>query len=258
MTNPFDINRELEAAICAYTGAPFAVLTNSCTMALRLCLDWHMKKCEYSHVPIAMAATHLDVDQLDIRPSAISWVDQDDLALGGPLTVTIPKRTYVSVAMQIKAAGFNLAFVDCEWRGAYRLAPFNIYDSARLFTSSMFDRFDVDDGGGFVCVSFHSTKTLGIKRRWGDEYSEGWDIEQGGAILHNSPEADKWFRRARFDGRTEGVEPKDDTFDMIGHHCYMSPATARLGLAILKQLPEHNAPMANDPYPDLSLHPVFK
>jgi dTDP-4-amino-4,6-dideoxygalactose transaminase len=232
MSNPFDINREFESELCRYTGAPFAVAVNSCTMALRLCLDWHM-----------------------LQGTGCGECEE---IYGQPATVTIPKRTYVSVPMQIKAAGFNLAFVDCEWRGAYRLIPFNVYDSAKLFTSNMFDRFGVDDGGGFVCVSFHSTKTLGIKRRWGDEYSEGWDIEQGGAILHNSPEADKWFRRARFDGRTEGVEPKNDTFDMIGHHCYLNPSSARLGLALLKQLPQHNAPLPNDDYPDLSLHPIFQ
>jgi dTDP-4-amino-4,6-dideoxygalactose transaminase len=236
MSNPFDINRGFEAELCRYTGAPFAVAVNSCTMALRLCLDWQ-------RVLSGWGST------------------EDERRYGRPTRVMIPKRTYVSVPMQIKAAGFNLAFRDEDWRGAYLLKPFSVWDSARWFTSNLFnllpwmENTPVDMPDKFVCVSFHSTKILGIKRPREDG---GWDIEQGGAILHNSPEADKWFRRARFDGRTEGVEPKDDTFDMIGHHCYMSPATARLGLALLKQLPEHNAPMANDPYPDLSLHPVFK
>lgn len=233
MSNPFDINREFEAALCEYTGAPYCVLTNSCTMALFLALKWHANQSR--------------------------WCDA---------TVTIPKRTYVSVPMVIKQAGFSLDFVDCEWSGAYRLAPFNIYDSARLFTSDMFESFDSDEGGGFVCVSFHSTKTLGIRRHrihpaWDGQTwmtacgEKDWDIEQGGAILHNSPEADAWFRRARFDGRTEGVAPKDDHFDMLGWHAYMSPATARLGLKLLHELPEHNSPLPNDDYPDLSMHPIF-
>ena len=174
--------------------------------------------------------------------------------------------------MQIKAAGFDILFRDEKWQGSYLLKPFSIWDSARWFTSGLFnllpwvDGTPVDRPDKFVCASFHSTKTLGIKR---DQYVGGyhpgwapppvpWDIEQGGAILHNSPEADAWFRRARFDGRTEGVAPKDDHFDMIGHHCYMSPATARLGLRLLRKLPQHNAPLPNDDYPDLSLHPVFK
>jgi dTDP-4-amino-4,6-dideoxygalactose transaminase len=218
-SSPFDINREFEKELESYTRAPFAVLTNSCTMALRLCLDWHMERGN------------------------------------GDVTVTIPSRTYCSVPMQIKAAGFNLAFRDEDWKGQYRLDPLPIWDSARYFTSGMFSANFPGALATYQCVSFHSTKILGIKRLREDG---GWDIEQGGAILHNSPEADKWFRRARFDGRTEGVAPKDDTFDMIGHHCYMSPATARLGLQLLRQLPKNNAPLPNNPYPDLSLAPIFR
>ena len=95
-----------------------------------------------------------------------------------------------------------------------------------------------------VCVSFHAAKTLGI--------------EQGGAILHDNKEADAWLRRARFDGRTEGVAPKDDRFDMIGWHCYMNPSTAAQGLLRLHSLPRDNAPLPNDDYPDLSQMEIFR
>jgi dTDP-4-amino-4,6-dideoxygalactose transaminase len=93
--------------------------------------------------------------------------------------------------------------------------------------------------GGYVCVSFHWNKILGI--------------QQGGAILHDDAAADLWFRRARFDGRTEGVPPKEDQFKQIGHHCYMSPEIAAEGLVRLSHLPKHNPDMPNDDYPDLSL-----
>jgi dTDP-4-amino-4,6-dideoxygalactose transaminase len=99
--------------------------------------------------------------------------------------------------------------------------------------------------GAMYCVSFHWSKTLGI--------------QQGGAILHDDPEADAWLRRARFDGRQEGVPPAD------GHvptrrawHCYMSPETAAAGLVRLRTLPKHNAPLPNDEYPDLSQLEVFR
>jgi hypothetical protein len=247
--NPFDIVRDFESAIAAYTGAPHVVCTNSCTMAIRLCLDW---------------------ERFRKRDAPLSHF------------VECVKRTYVSVPMQIKAAGFDILFRDEDWHGWYQLKPFPIWDSARYFTSGMFDEMPWSYER-FACVSFHSTKTLGIKRPvfgsgggWchthnreiGRCATEGgillpcergeFDIEQGGAILHNSPEADKWFRRARFDGRTEGVAPMDDTFDMIGHHCYMNPSSARLGLQLLRQLPRHNDPLPNDPYPDLSLAPIFR
>ena len=95
-----------------------------------------------------------------------------------------------------------------------------------------------------MCLSFHASKTLGL--------------EQGGAILHDNPQADVWFRRMRFDGRTEGVAPKDDNFREIGYHCYMNPSTAAQGILRLHSLPRHNAPLPNDPYPDLSLMEIFK
>lgn len=97
---------------------------------------------------------------------------------------------------------------------------------------------------GFVCVSFQASKILGI--------------EQGGAILHSNPEADVWFRRARFDGRTEGVAPKDDRFDMVGYHCYLSPSVAAQGLLKLYSLPKHNEDLPNDDYPDLSEIEIFQ
>jgi dTDP-4-amino-4,6-dideoxygalactose transaminase len=83
-------------------------------------------------------------------------------------------------------------------------------------------------------------------------------IEQGGAILLDDPTADAWLRRARFDGRTEGVPPSEDSFDFVGWHCYMSPSVAAQGLLKLYSLPRHNADLPNDPYPDLSLIEAFR
>ena len=154
--------------------------------------------------------------------------------------VTIPRRTYVSVPMSIIHAGGRVVFDDRDWGGAYHLHPYPIFDSARRFTSNMYD-------GGFICVSFHWNKILGI--------------QQGGAILHEDPVADGWFRRARFDGRAEGVAPKDDTFSQLGYHCYMSPEIAAEGLVRLSHLPKHNEDLPPDEYPDLSdpvRFPIFQ
>ena len=151
--------------------------------------------------------------------------------------VTLPKGTYVSVPMQVVHAGGRVKFEDLIWQGSYQLKPYPIYDSARRFTSGMYQ-------GGYECLSFHWRKTLGV--------------QQGGAILHNEPKADNWFRKARFDGRTEGIAPKDDTFDMLGWHAYMSPEIAAEGLVRLSHLPKHNADLPNDDYPDLSEMEIFK
>lgn len=187
----FQVVRDFEAALCEYTGAPYAVTVTSCTMALLLA-------CEFNRVK----------------------------------QVYIPKRTYVSVPQSIIRAGGTVYFYDRTWRGSYSLDPYPIHDSARRFTSGMYQ-------GGYECVSFHWNKILGLS--------------QGGAILHSDELADQWFRKARFDGRTEGVRPKDDRITMIGHHCYLSPEVAAHGLVRLSHLPKHNEDMPGDDYPDLSL-----
>jgi dTDP-4-amino-4,6-dideoxygalactose transaminase len=153
-------------------------------------------------------------------------------------TVTIPKRTYVSVPMSIMHAGGCVDFDNVEWRGMYRLRPYPIWDAARRFTSGMYR------AGQYQCVSFHWSKILGI--------------QQGGAILHDDDDADRWFRKARFDGRTEGVAPKDDSFDTLGYHCYLSPEVAAEGLVRLSFLPKHNEDLPNSDYPDLSQIELFK
>ena len=208
--HPYKVVHDFEAALCEYTGAKYAVTVNSCTMALLLACAVHK---------------------------------QVLCAVGGytrfpPDTITIPKRTYVSVPMSIIHAGYKVSFRDEEWMGKYRLDPFNIYDSARRFTSGMFIPNQMQ------CISFHWSKILGI--------------QQGGAILHDNSYANEWLRRARFDGRREGISPKNDNFDMIGWHCYISPEIAAEGLMRLSLLPKDNADLPNDDYPDLSTMKVFK
>ena len=108
----------------------------------------------------------------------------------------------------------------------------------------MFPTSDYYRGHQYVCVSFHWSKILGI--------------QQGGAILHSDPEFDTWARKARFDGRTEGVSPKDDKFETLGYHMYLSPEIAAEGLVRLHHLPKHNPDLPNDDYPDLSKLELFK
>lgn len=153
-------------------------------------------------------------------------------------TVSIPKFTYVSVPQSIIHAGGRVQFRDEDWKGEYQLKPYPIWDAARRFTSDMYCP------GQYQCVSFHWRKILGI--------------QQGGAILHDNADADRWFRKARFDGRTEGVSPQDDTFEFIGYHAYMSPEIAAEGLVRLSHLPRDNEDLPNDPYADLSKIAIFR
>ena len=200
--NPYQVVRDFETAVAAYCGAPYAVAVNSCTNAIFLCLMWHNANGRL------------------------------------PAAIEIPRRTYVSVPMQILHAGAKVTFRDEQWSGVYQLAPLPVWDAARRFSAAMYD------SGTMMCTSHHWSKTLGI--------------QQGGCILHDSKEADAWFRRARFDGRTEGVKPKDDKFDMLGYHMYLSPEIAAEGLVRLSFLPKRNPDLPNDEYPDLSQMPLFQ
>ena len=158
--------------------------------------------------------------------------------LGYSYSVEIPRRTYVSVACAIRLAGGGITWRDEEWRGIYQLKPLPVWDCARRFTFGMYVP------GQFQCVSFAAAKILGA--------------EQGGAILHDNAEADKWFRRMRFDGRTEGVDPLEDTFDLVGHHVLMIPSVAATLLVRLHHLPKHNEDLPHYEYPDLSKHKAFQ
>ena len=99
LRNPFEIVRWFEEEIAHYTGAPYAIATNSCTNA------------------IFLACKHLDIKDKK---------------------VTIPKRTYLSVPQSIMQAGGKLEFADVDWKGLYQLKPFPIYDSAKRLTSNMY------------------------------------------------------------------------------------------------------------------------
>lgn len=151
--------------------------------------------------------------------------------------VEIPKRTYVGVAQSILNAGGTVKFRDDVWRGAYDLRPYPIIDAARRFTSGFHER------GMFTCISLHVSKICGV--------------DQGGVILHDDPIADPILRKMRFDGRTEGVDPRDDDFSR-GFHCYISPSVAAQALWKLSTLPLHNSDLPNSDYSDLSLAPVFQ
>lgn len=189
--------------------------------------------CEYTGAKHAVCVNSCSAALL----LAILWCDRHDIPR--PMTgVNIPRRTYVSVPHAIKLAGCFPTWRDETWIGEYQLKPFPIWDSARRFTSGMYRTW------AFQCVSFSSSKILGI--------------EQGGAILHDNDEADPWFRKMRFDGRTEGVSPHDDTFDVVGLHAIMLPSIAAQLVLKLHHLPKHNEDLPHYDYPDLSKHKAFQ
>lgn len=218
---PYEVTRRFERALCEYTGAPYAVAVNSCTAAITLAVSWFLSDCRR-------------YDPLYRKLPESFWQRWHSFEQA----IEIPRRTYVSVPMSIIQAGGRLVWRDEAWRGAYQLKPLPVWDCARRFTSGMYV------AGQFQCVSFSASKILAA--------------EQGGAILHDNPHADAWFRRMRFDGRTEGADPMTDNIREIGHHCIMLPSVAATLLLRLHHLPRHNEDLPEREYPDLSQWDAFR
>lgn len=195
--------------------------------------DFEAALCEYTGAKYAVAVNSCTTALLLV----CEWI----IPGSGVRHIEIPARTYVSVPQAILRGSNNsvsIIYTYADWCGAYQLKPLPVWDCARRFTSGMYVP------GQFQCVSFAASKILGA--------------EQGGAILHDHDGADQWFRKMRFDGRTEDVDTLEDTFDLIGHHCLMIPSVAATLLVRLYHLPKHNEDMPQIEYPDLSKFECFK
>jgi dTDP-4-amino-4,6-dideoxygalactose transaminase len=161
-------------------------------------------------------------------------------------SITIPARTYPSVPCEIIHAGLKVKFSPVEGqtiKGAYRLEPSNVIDSALRFTADMYEP------GTHMCLSFTGPyKTL--------------KLSKGGAILTDDYKAMLWFKRARFSGRRE-CSYHDDNFDMIGWNFYMMPELAARGLLMMTQFYNFDGTKKHIqdlelPYPDLSKFEIYK
>lgn len=101
MIDAHGVVRDFEKAISEYTGAPYVVTTNSCTMALLLAFKWYAKH--------------------------------------GGRYVTLPAKTYPSVPMSAHHAGLDIQYTYYDWQmnGGYNCGS-NIWDYAKRFTSGMY------------------------------------------------------------------------------------------------------------------------
>ena len=208
----YKITEDFEQKIAEYTGAPYAIALDNMSNALFLALYYE------KNIKKSLTKTKIDC----------------------------PARTYPSVPCEIIHAGLKVNFVPVEGntiKGAYRLFPSNVVDSALRFTTDMYV------SGTHMCLSFTGPyKTL--------------KLSKGGAIITDDYQAMLWFKRARFSGRRE-TSYHDDYFDMIGWNFYMMPELAARGLLMMTQFydmkgnPKHNEDLEL-PYPDLSKFDVYK
>jgi dTDP-4-amino-4,6-dideoxygalactose transaminase len=156
--------------------------------------------------------------------------------------VTIPSKTYLSVPMSIIHAGGEVIFdkrpETNHWAGIYQLKPYPIWDAAKRLTSKMY----IPDQ--YMCLSFHIKKSLSIGK--------------GGMILTNNKTAAEWFKKARYEGRSEKFYKEDD-IEFCGWNMYMTPFQAARGLELMQNYPA-NAPDIGEVngYRDLTEFTVFK
>ena len=175
----YKITEEFEQKLSEYTGAKYAVTVDNASNALFLALMYE-----------------------NINGKEI----------------TIPSRTYPSVPCEIIHAGGKVKFSLVNGKtikGAYRLEPTNVWDSALRFTHNMYIP------GQHMCISFTGPY-------------KHFKLSKGGAILTDNYEAYLWFKRARYSGRRE-CSYHDDHFDMLGWNFYMMPELAARGLLLMNQ-----------------------
>lgn len=154
--------------------------------------------------------------------------------------VIIPSKTYLSVPQSIIHAGGTVVFDTKanDWKGVYQLKPYKIIDAAKRFTSNMYIK------GSFMCLSFHIKKHL--------------KLGKGGMILTDNEEAVRWFKKARYEGRSEKLYHEDD-IEMLGWNMYMTPQQAAHGLALMQNMLEKNEDIGeNNGYRDLTEFKLFK
>tara|TARA_B100000131_G_C18020279_1_gene574257 strand:- start:370 stop:990 length:621 start_codon:yes stop_codon:yes gene_type:complete len=152
--------------------------------------------------------------------------------------VTIPSKTYLSVPQSIIHAGGTVKFRDYKWKGAYQLEPYPIWDAAKRFTSGMYIP------NSYMCLSFHIKKHL--------------KIGKGGMILTDDKDAVEWFKKGRYEGRSE-LSYREDNIDISGWNAYMTPEQAARGLMLMQNYPEHNEDLPEYPeYRDLREFDLFK
>ena len=202
----YKITEEFEQKLSEYTGAPYVVTVDNQSNALFLALMYEK------------------VQGMEIE---------------------IPSRTYPSVPCEIIHAGAKVKFKPVKGKtikGAYQLAPTNVWDSALTFTYNMYKP------GSHMCISFTGPY-------------KHFKLSKGGAILTDSYEAYLWFKRARYSGRRE-CSYHDDNFDMLGWNFYMMPELAARGLLLMNQFydgkgkPKYNEDLEL-PYPDLSKFEIY-
>ena len=132
-----------------------------------------------------------------------------------PEKISIPTRTYLSVAFLGNKLGINWEWKEENWKDYYFLGYTNIIDAAVLWKKNSY----IPET--FMCLSFQFQKHLNIGR--------------GGMILTDDYESAKILKKMSHDGREPDIPWRKQNINLFGYHYYMTPEIAKIGL---EKLPE--------------------
>tara|TARA_Y100001968_G_scaffold99833_1_gene89832 strand:- start:731 stop:1318 length:588 start_codon:yes stop_codon:yes gene_type:complete len=153
--------------------------------------------------------------------------------------ITIPTRTYISIAFLPSKLNINWNWDNNEWKDYYYLGNTNIIDAAVHWKKGGYI------SGTFMCLSFQFQKHLSLGR--------------GGMILCEKKEDFEKLKKMSYDGRLPDIPWREQNIDSIGFHYYMTPETAMLGINKLEKA-KNSAPRewVWKNWPDLSRMDVFQ
>lgn len=183
-----DVVDIFEKKVAKFAGCKYAVTTDCCSHGLFLSLKYIQRKMEL------------------VRGEVI----------------TIPRRTYISVPMQIDHADFTFDWEDLDWSGIYQLKPTRVWDSATRWTEGMYV-----GGDALQVISFQFKKRI--------------PIGKGGIILTDDEEAYNMLKLMSYDGRDLPLAYDDPNHvKTLGYHMYMTPEDAARGIILMDMTPTIN------------------
>ena len=153
-------------------------------------------------------------------------------------SITVPKRTYISIPFLASKLNIDLEWKDETWINYYYLTD-NIIDAAVLWKKNSYIP------NTFMSVSFQFRKHLSLGR--------------GGIILSDNKKASLELKKMSYDGRLPDIPWGEQNIDIMGYHYYMTPETAELGLKKLdRAISTTPKQWVLTDWPDLTKMEIFK
>ena len=154
-------------------------------------------------------------------------------------SITVPKRTYLSIPFLADKLGIELKWKDENWKDYYYIGDTNIIDAAVLWKENSYIP------GTLMCLSFQFQKHLSLGR--------------GGMILTDDYDVAHELTQMSYDGRIPNVPWRDQNIETMGYHYYMTPETAHNGLNKLEEA-KNTKPRdwVLEDWPDLTKMEIFK